>query len=89
MFLQELRKLYIFAGQRNKEYLNDFISYNVDSHEVENIKDNVKCPARDSLTGAVANQALPASGFTRRATIDPVLNEIYVLSVSFQFFMEI
>ncbi|KAL1449313.1 hypothetical protein WDU94_000514 [Cyamophila willieti] len=72
----ELRKLYIFAGQRNKEYLNDFISYNVDTHEIENIQESVKVKGDSSSS----NQGLPASGFTRRATIDPVLNEIYVLS---------
>uniref|UniRef100_A0A8D9A7M5 Muskelin n=1 Tax=Cacopsylla melanoneura TaxID=428564 RepID=A0A8D9A7M5_9HEMI len=76
LFHPELRKLYIFAGQRNKEYLNDFISYNVDTHDIENIQESVKVKGDSSGS----NQGLPASGFTRRATIDPVLNEIYVLS---------
>ncbi|XP_017304065.1 muskelin [Diaphorina citri] len=76
LFHPELRKLYIFAGQRNKEYLNDFISYNVDTHEIESIQENIK----SKQDGCNGSQGLPASGFTRRATIDPVLNEIYVLS---------
>ena len=28
---------------------------------------------------------MPAAGFTQRATIDPELNEMYVLSVSYVF----
>ncbi|XP_039276619.1 muskelin [Nilaparvata lugens] len=64
------RKLFIFAGQRNKDYLNDFFSYDVDSGLVEHISDGSK---RDA-------SALPAAGFTQRATIDPQLDEIYVLS---------
>lgn len=64
------RKLYIFAGQRSKEYLNDFLSYDVDSGTIKLINDGTR---RTSNT-------LPAAGFTQRATIDPDLNEIYVLS---------
>lgn len=56
--------LYIFAGQKGKEFLRDFITYNVDTKEITQslIENN--------------NQA----GFTQRATIDPELNEIHVLS---------
>lgn len=36
---QSLRLLYIFAGQRQKEYLNDFFTYNVDTGEVIVIND--------------------------------------------------
>ncbi|GLV40092.1 muskelin [Carabus blaptoides fortunei] len=64
------RKLYIFAGQRNKEYLNDFITYQVDTKTVEQI---YKKPETDPGN-------FPAPGFTQRATIDPDTDEIFVLS---------
>ncbi|XP_073998988.1 muskelin 1 isoform X2 [Rhodnius prolixus] len=65
------RNLYIFAGQRNKDYLNDFFSYNIDTGGVEYI-------CEEGLTKD--GTCLPAAGFTQRATIDPELDEIYVLS---------
>ncbi|KAK0090010.1 hypothetical protein PV325_004143 [Microctonus aethiopoides] len=66
------RKLYIFAGQRNKEYLNDFFTYQVDTNKIEqiNISDFENNNPND----------IPAAGYTQRATIDPTLSEIYVLS---------
>ncbi|KAJ0015348.1 hypothetical protein NQD34_008968 [Periophthalmus magnuspinnatus] len=64
------RCLYVFGGQRSKTYLNDFFSYDVDGDHVEIISDGTK---KDS--GMV-----PMTGFTQRATIDPELNEIHVLS---------
>ncbi|XP_043569159.1 muskelin [Chiloscyllium plagiosum] len=67
---QKNRCLYVFGGQRSKTYLNDFFSYDVDSDHVEIISDGTK---KDS--GMV-----PMTGFTQRATIDPELNEIHVLS---------
>jgi len=118
------RKLFIFAGQRSKEYLYDFLTYDVDLDRV----DVVPCDTDDSKkmggtldgrgpiggtsspggTGesdrddefgvkeenlvhgpvsgptsaitATRNLNLPAAGFTQRATIDPELNEIHVLS---------
>jgi hypothetical protein len=69
---QGCRKLFIFAGQRSKEYLNDFFTFHVDTHDVRQISEGAK---KESCN-------LPAAGFTQRATIDPDLNEIYVLSVS-------
>lgn len=36
------RKLYIFAGQRSKEYLNDFFTYNVDTGVVETVTDGTR-----------------------------------------------
>uniref|UniRef100_A0A667Z6M9 Muskelin 1, intracellular mediator containing kelch motifs n=1 Tax=Myripristis murdjan TaxID=586833 RepID=A0A667Z6M9_9TELE len=54
----------------SKTYLNDFFSYDVDGDHVEIISDGTK---KDS--GMV-----PMTGFTQRATIDPELNEIHVLS---------
>lgn len=48
------------------------MSYNVDTEQVEIISDFIKQDKTE----------LPPSGYTQRATIDPELNEIYVLSVS-------
>ncbi|XP_034941544.1 muskelin [Chelonus insularis] len=66
------RKLYIFAGQRSKEYLNDFFTYEVDTNKIEHI----------SLTdfGNEESNHIPAAGYTQRATIDSMLSEMYVLS---------
>ncbi|XP_018909905.1 muskelin [Bemisia tabaci] len=64
------RKLYVFAGQRNKEYLNDFFSYDVDTGSIEQFSETTRKDA----------SGLSAGGFTQRATIDPDLDEIYVLS---------
>ncbi|RUS82092.1 hypothetical protein EGW08_010137 [Elysia chlorotica] len=61
------RVLYIFAGQRSKDYLNDFLSYQVDTKEVKVVSDG---KSKDSCQ----------AGFTQRATLDPDLNEIYVFS---------
>ncbi|GFS06019.1 muskelin [Elysia marginata] len=61
------RVLYIFAGQRSKDYLNDFLSYHVDTKEVKVVSDG---KSKDSCQ----------AGFTQRATLDPELNEIYVFS---------
>ncbi|KAK2701992.1 hypothetical protein QYM36_019380, partial [Artemia franciscana] len=64
------RKLYIFAGQRHKEYMNDFFTYHVDTGEIDVIADGTR---QDT------NQ-VPAAGFTQRSTIDPYRDEIHVLS---------
>ncbi|XP_041349762.1 muskelin-like [Gigantopelta aegis] len=61
------RVLYIFAGQRGREYLNDFLMYNVDTGIVEQVSDGTR---REGCQG----------GFTQRATLDPDKNEIHVLS---------
>ena len=34
--------LYIFAGQRGREYLNDFLTYNVDTGIVEQVSDGTR-----------------------------------------------
>ena len=34
--------LYIFAGQRSKEYLTDFLAYRVDTDQIETISDGTK-----------------------------------------------
>ncbi|KAK7582298.1 hypothetical protein V9T40_013743 [Parthenolecanium corni] len=70
LFHPRYRKLYIFNGQHNKEQLTDFVSYNVDTKQVEVISDFIKQDETE----------LPPSGYTQRATIDPDLDEIYVLS---------
>ena len=72
---QTSRKLFIFAGQRGKEYLNDFFTLDVDTREIQAVNEWTSA----SNESASANQG-PAAGFTRRATIDPDLDEIYVLS---------
>lgn len=61
----------MFAGQRSKEFLNDFFTYNVDTGEIHVISDGTK-----------REESTPGPGFTQRATIDADLDEIYVLSVS-------
>lgn len=62
------RLLYIFAGQRLKDYLSDFYAYSLDRDEVIEI-------SRD-----YSRQAGPDAGFTQRATIDADKQEIYILS---------
>ncbi|KAL3852859.1 hypothetical protein ACJMK2_016468 [Sinanodonta woodiana] len=88
------RVLYIFAGQRSKQYLNDFFMYNVDTNQIEIISDGVrKDPPQTSRTQSVDQQIrhflkdptqrgseIPAAGFTQRATLDPDTDEIHVLS---------
>ncbi|PVD25090.1 hypothetical protein C0Q70_15588 [Pomacea canaliculata] len=64
LFHPKKRILYIFAGQRSKEYLSDFLGYHVDTGTVMMVSDKEGCQA----------------GFTQRATLDPDLNEIHVLS---------
>eukprot|EP01135_Chromosphaera_perkinsii_P004865 Nk52_evm11s301 gene=Nk52_evmTU11s301 len=64
----QTRQLYIFAGQRNKDYLSDFYIYDIDSQIVHEM-------SRDS-----SKQGGPDAGFTQRATIDKDLNEVFVLS---------
>ncbi|XP_064604593.1 muskelin-like isoform X2 [Liolophura sinensis] len=70
LFHSKKRLLYIFAGQRSKEYLNDFLSYNIDTGEIEVVSDGQK---KDG-------SQVPSAGYTQRATIDPEMNEIHVLS---------
>ncbi|ESP01147.1 hypothetical protein LOTGIDRAFT_225475 [Lottia gigantea] len=60
------RVLYIFAGQRSREFLNDFLIYNVDTGSIDTILDTKSDGCQP--------------GFTQRATLDPDINEIHVLS---------
>uniref|UniRef100_A0A336KGX1 CSON006912 protein n=1 Tax=Culicoides sonorensis TaxID=179676 RepID=A0A336KGX1_CULSO len=71
LFHDKNRKLYIFGGQRGKEYMTDFITYDVDTQEVSHIlSDNSN---NDTKNG-------PQAGLTQRATIDTDRDEIYVLT---------
>ena len=71
LFNTQDRKLYIFGGQRKRdEYLNDFFTYNIDTAEVIFLSDG-------SSTG---HAAIPAVGYTQRATIDCKRNEIHVMT---------
>ncbi|KAI8849074.1 Muskelin N-terminus-domain-containing protein [Chytridium lagenaria] len=62
------RELYVFAGQRGKDYLSDFYIYEIDTDTVHEV-------SRD-----YSKQGGPDAGFTQRATIDHDLGEFYVLS---------
>lgn len=66
------RKLYVFAGQRNKEYINDFFTYEVDTQTLGQVY-----KFTENEIGIC-----PTPGFTQRATMDPDTDEIFVLSVS-------
>ncbi|XP_062544151.1 muskelin isoform X2 [Armigeres subalbatus] len=71
LFHHKHRKLYIFGGQRGKDYIADFLIYDVDSSELTNMTpENVGTDAKN----------VPQSGFTQRATIDCDKDEIYVLT---------
>ncbi|CAG5036140.1 unnamed protein product [Parnassius apollo] len=65
------RRLYMFAGQRNKEQLLDLWWWDVGSGQCGALCAGAAC-------------APPAAGFTQRATLDPDTDEIFVLSVSTQ-----
>lgn len=68
LYHNQTRHLYIFAGQRNKDYLGDFYVYDVPSD----------CVIEMTFDSSKHNG--PDAGFTQRATIDEDLNELYVLS---------
>lgn len=71
VFHHRHRKLYIFGGQRNKEYITDFVAYDVDAGELSVLNLDAT---------ATTEKNVPQSGFTQRATIDCDRDEIYVLS---------
>ncbi|XP_037295113.1 muskelin isoform X2 [Manduca sexta] len=62
------RRLYIFAGQRNREHLLDLWWWDVNTGETQ------------PLCQASAAAPPPADGFTQRATLDPDTDEMFVLS---------
>lgn len=60
--------LWIFGGQRNKDYLGDMHAYDMQADAVVRI------------TKDIAKAGGPEAGFTQRATIDLRKKEIYVMS---------
>jgi len=68
------RCLYIFGGQRKRagrdEYINDFLTFDVDSETVNFLSDGIKN----------SYSSLPAVGYTQRATIDCKRGEIHVMT---------
>lgn len=53
LFHPRKRCLYIFAGQRSKEFLNDFLTYNIDTGQIDMIVDGTK---KDSQGGTISSQ---------------------------------
>ena len=68
LFNHRTNQLYIFAGQRQKDYLSDYYIYDIAT-------DTVIEMSRDS-----SKNGGPDAGFTQRATIDVDLDEFYVFS---------
>lgn len=65
------RCLYVFGGQRKRdEYLNDFFTFHVDTGEVRLLSDG----------NTAGDSAIPAVGYTQRATIDCVRGELHVMT---------
>ncbi|CAG0919903.1 unnamed protein product [Notodromas monacha] len=62
------RCLYIFGGQRNKQALNDMMVYSIDTDDLKMV-----------YTGEEEGFLGPPVGLTQRATLDPELNEIFML----------
>ncbi|XP_055379380.1 muskelin isoform X2 [Condylostylus longicornis] len=71
VFHNKNRKLYIYGGQRGKEEIDDFISYDVDTQMINVLNPN-NC--------GNLYKSEPPAGFTQRATIDCERDEIYVFS---------
>jgi hypothetical protein len=68
------RTLFIFAGQRDNEYLSDMFAYDISTNTASERYSNF------SVAGG------PDACFTQRAVIDPILRELYV-SVKFPSFI--
>lgn len=75
LFHTGTRHLYIFGGQRNKDYTTDFLSFQVDTQELKTISTE-----STSQFASGERSTKPQCGFTQRATIDCDRDEIYVLS---------
>lgn len=71
LFHNKNRKLYIFGGQRGKEYMTDFLAYDVETQEITNIT---------TAENFENKNIFPQSGMTQRATINVERDEIYVLT---------
>ncbi|KAH8270798.1 hypothetical protein KR018_005078 [Drosophila ironensis] len=77
VFHNKQRKLYIYGGQRGKEDLDEFLSYDVDTQAIAVL--NKEHSHHGTITGNEAKFE-PSSGYTLRATIDCERDEIYVFS---------
>ncbi|XP_067928019.1 muskelin-like isoform X2 [Watersipora subatra] len=71
MFDNRTRKLYVFAGQRGRDSLNDLLVYDVDNDTVQTL------PGIDHSLSE--GHPEPPSGFTQRATIDADEGVIHLL----------
>ncbi|XP_055919680.1 muskelin isoform X2 [Eupeodes corollae] len=71
VFHNKTRKLYIYGGQRGKEDIEEFISYDVDTQAISLLNKDNKC---------YENKNEPSAGYTLRATIDCDRDEIYIFS---------
>lgn len=89
VFHTKHRKLYIYGGQRGKEDIDDFITYDVDTQFISVLNtDNTTCGGAGGTGGSsVCNHIIfsdtknePSPGFTLRATIDCERDEIYIFS---------
>ncbi|KAI8876176.1 muskelin [Backusella circina FSU 941] len=71
LFDKSSKSLYIFAGQRIKDYLSDMYRYSID-HDI--VTEIIPQELRNEIGGG------PDAGFTQRVTIDEDAQELYVLS---------
>lgn len=71
VFHNKTRKLYMYGGQRGKEDIDDFLSFDVDTKTISILNKDNKF---------YENKNEPSPGYTLRATIDSERNEIYVFS---------
>ena len=66
-------------------YSSDLVSYDVESDEVEVLCDGTSSQSESSLVIKLfalnIPAAVPAVGYTLRATLDPIRNQIYLLTV--------
>jgi hypothetical protein len=69
---QRKRCLYIFAGQRSKEFLNDFFTFNVDTGQIDMIVDGTK---KDSLGGMISSLPILLDQPGHQAYYHPVLKD--------------
>lgn len=78
------RKLYIYGGQRGKEDMHDFISYDVDTQSLEylNKYHNNGQGGDNGNSSNNTDEKIEPPPVALRATIDCERDEIYVFSVS-------
>ena len=75
LFDSGTKQLYIFAGQRNKDYLSDFYIYDIQTDVVREISRDYSVQGGPGFYFLIID-----AGFTQRATLDITTGEIYVLS---------